>query len=341
MSCLWAATTVRCCGLDDGSLALACSTISRPRGRALLLWQHPAMQLGMTLPVMEPDLWDAPDTLERWARTIDEGPFSSLCFGERMAFANPHSLTLLGAVAAWTSRVPIVTTVLVPQLHDPVTLAKALATADRLSGGRLTVGVGVGGREEDYRAAGADPATQTMQQMADRVAVMRRVWAGEDVTGATLPVGPPPLQAGGPPVHVGTMGPRTVRHAAAWAQGLAGVTLDLDPAGVAALFHTARTAWAEAGKPAPHLATSFWFALDDGDGSARAQVHRHLRHYMNWIPADLVDAMAPTTGYAGTLAGLREVLLRMAAAGADEVQLIPTGSDVRQVEEVAALVGSL
>lgn len=299
------------------------------------------MQLGMTLPVMEPDLWDAPDTLEGWARAIDEGPFSSLCFGERMAFANPHSLTLLGAVAAWTSRVPIVTTVLVPQLHDPVTLAKALATADRLSGGRLTVGVGVGGREEDYRAAGADPATQTMQQMADRVAVMRRVWAGEDVTGATLPVGPPPLQAGGPPVHVGTMGPRTVRHAAAWAQGLAGVTLDLDPALVAALFDTARTAWAEAGKPAPHLATSFWFALDDGDGSARTQVHRHLRHYMNWIPADLVDAMAPTTGYAGTPAGLREVLLRMADAGADEVQLIPTGSDVRQVEEVAALVGSL
>jgi alkanesulfonate monooxygenase SsuD/methylene tetrahydromethanopterin reductase-like flavin-dependent oxidoreductase (luciferase family) len=295
----------------------------------------------MTLPVMEPDLWDAPDTLERWARAIDEGPFSSLCFGERMAFANPHSLTLLGAVAAWTSRVPIVTTVLVPQLHDPVTLAKALATADRLSGGRLTVGVGVGGREEDYRAAGADPATQTMQQMADRVAVMRRVWAGEDVTGATLPVGPPPLQAGGPPVHVGTMGPRTVRHAAAWAQGLAGVTLDLDPAGVAALFDTARAAWAEAGKPAPHLATSFWFALDDGEGSARTQVHRHLRHYMNWIPVDLVDAMAPTTGYAGTLAGLREVLLRMADAGADEVQLIPTGSDVAQVEAVAELAAAL
>ena len=180
-----------------------------------------------------------------------------------------------------------------------------------------------------------------MQQMADRVAVMRRVWAGEDVTGATLPVGPPPLQAGGPPVHVGTMGPRTVRHAAAWAQGLAGVTLDLDPTGVAALFDTARTAWAEAGKPAPHLATSFWFALDDGDGSARTQVHRHLRHSLNWIPADLVDAMAPTTGYAGTLAGLREVLLRMADAGADEVQLIPTGSDVAQVEAVTELAAGL
>ena len=92
-----------------------------------------------------------------WARLIDEGPFASLCFGERMAFDNPDTLVLLGACAAWTSRVRLVTTVIVPQLHEPVPLAKALATADRLSGGRLTVGFGVGGREEDYRAAGADP----------------------------------------------------------------------------------------------------------------------------------------------------------------------------------------
>ena len=62
---------------------------------------------------------------------------------------------------------------------------------------------------------------------------------------------------------------------------------------------------------------------------------------MNWIPADFVDAMAPTTGFAGTPAQLRETLLRMADAGADEVQLIPTGSDVRQVEQVAEVVASL
>ena len=69
----------------------------------------------------------------------------------------------------------------VPQLHDPVMLAKALATGDMLSGGRLTVGIGVGGRHEDYRAAGADPKTQTMREMAERVAIMKRVWAGERV----------------------------------------------------------------------------------------------------------------------------------------------------------------
>src|SRR3954468_17033971 len=94
------------------------------------------VRLGMTLPVMEPDLWVEADTLERWARAVDEGPFASLCFGERMAFDNPETLTLLGAAAAWTSRVRLVTTVIVPQLHRPGPLAKALATADRLFGGR-------------------------------------------------------------------------------------------------------------------------------------------------------------------------------------------------------------
>ncbi len=77
----------------------------------------------MTMPVMEPQL-DA-TTLRSWAHVIDGGPFSSLCWGERIAFDNPDSLTLLGALSAWTDRVRLVTTVVVPQLHDPVMLAKA------------------------------------------------------------------------------------------------------------------------------------------------------------------------------------------------------------------------
>ncbi len=293
----------------------------------------------MTLPVMEPDLWErGAETLETWSRAIDEGPFASLCFGERMAFDNPDATTLLGAVAAWTERVRVITTVIVPQLHEPVPLAKALATADQLCRGRLSVGFGVGGREEDYRAASADVRTQTMAGMAERVAVMRRVWAGEKVTEAVLPVGPPPVQRGGPELLVGTMGPKTIRHAAAWADGLAGVTLDLDPTAARELFDLARSAWADAGRPPPRLATSFWFALDDGDGSAREQVHRHLRHYMNWLPVELVDAMAPTTGFAGTEAELRDLLHRFEDSGADEVHLIPTGSDPAQVHRVATVV---
>jgi len=291
--------------------------------------------IGMTMPVMEADLDAA--TLEAWAREIDGGPFSSLCWGERIAFDNPECLTLLGALAAWTERVRLVTTVVVPQLHDAVMLAKQLATGDLLSGGRLTVGLGVGGRHEDYHAVGADPATQTIRGMAEQVAVMKRVWAGEKITDSTLPVGPPPVQAGGPKLMVGTMGPKTVRSAAAWADGLAGTTMDLDVDKQNQLFDVARTAWAQAGKPKPHLATSFWFAVGGGE-QPRAQLHEHLRRYMNWIPAEYVDAMAPTTGWAGPEDELHKVLRRFADIGADEVHLIPTSADIDQLRRVADVV---
>ncbi len=287
------------------------------------------------MPVMEADLDAA--TLKAWARAIDDGPFSSLCWGERIAFDNPESLTLLGALAAWTDRVRLVTTVVVPQLHDPVMLAKQLATGDMLCDGRLTVGIGVGGRHEDYHAVGADPATQTMRGMAERVAVMKRVWAGEKVTESVVAVGPPSVQVGGPQLLVGTIGPKTVRSAAQWADGMAGTTLDLDVAKQNELFDVARDAWAQAGKPRPYLATSFWFAIGDGDGP-RAQVHRHLRRYMNWIPAEFVDAMAPSTGWAGSDDELADVLRRFSDIGTDEIHLIPTSSDIDQLRRVTDVV---
>ena len=289
----------------------------------------------MTVPVMEPDL--DRDLLRKWAGSVDEGPFSSLCWGERIAFGNPEALTLLGALAAWTDRVPLITTVVVPQLHDPVLLAKSLATGDMLSGGRLTVGVGVGGRHEDYRAVGADPSTQTIREMTNRVEIMRRVWAGEKLTDSVLPVGPRPVNDCGPRLLVGTVGPKTLRSAAPWADGLAGITLNLDVTEQNQLFEVGRTAWAEAGKPAPHLATSFWFAFGE-PAQAREQIHRHLRHYMNWIPGEIVDAMAPSTGFAGTEDQLAEVLRGFAAIGTSEIHLIPTSSDLDQLRRAADVV---
>jgi alkanesulfonate monooxygenase SsuD/methylene tetrahydromethanopterin reductase-like flavin-dependent oxidoreductase (luciferase family) len=176
--------------------------------------------------------------------------------------------------------------------------------------------------------------------MAESVAVMKRVWAGEKITESVLPVGPAPVQPGGPPLLVGTIGPKTLRSAAAWADGLAGTTLDLDVATQNELFDVAHHAWADAGKTKPDLATSFWFALGSVD-EARRQVHRHLRRYMNWIPAEYVDAMAPTTGFADSEDDLLVVLRDLEAIGADEIQLIPTSSDLEQLQRAGDLVESM
>ena len=279
----------------------------------------------MTMPVMEPDLDAA--VLRDWARAIDDGPFASLCWGERMAFDNPETLTLMGALAAWTDRVRLVTTVIVPQLHDPVMLAKALATGDMLCGGRLTVGIGVGGRVEDYRggrrgSGDADHAWHGRAGGGHETSVGGR----EDHR-----VGAAGRAGAGPGGWAAAAGRNHRAEDRAQRCGLGRrpgrTTLDLDVAKQNELFDVARAAWAEAGKPKPHLATSFWFALGSVD-EARPQVHRHLRRYMNWIPAEYIDAMAPTTGFAGSEEELVAVLRKFEAVGTDEIQLIPTSSDL-------------
>jgi alkanesulfonate monooxygenase SsuD/methylene tetrahydromethanopterin reductase-like flavin-dependent oxidoreductase (luciferase family) len=293
------------------------------------------MRYGMTMPVMEPDL--DREVLERWATCIDEGPWSTLAFGERMAFTNPEITALLGACAAWTRRVAITTTILIPTLHDPVWLAKTLATVDVISKGRLRVGVGVGGREEDYAAVGADLSLRRHAELARRVAILRRVWAGETVRpGLLSPVGPAPVQRGGPPLLSGAQGSKAVEAAARWADGVAGWSFGPDPKEIEVYFAQVRRAWRDAGRPAPQLATAFWYALGSG---ARAQIERHLRRYLNWIDPREVAAMLPTTGFAGSPAELRAMLGRIGDAGAEEIVLVPTTSDPDEVARAADCLG--
>jgi alkanesulfonate monooxygenase SsuD/methylene tetrahydromethanopterin reductase-like flavin-dependent oxidoreductase (luciferase family) len=67
-------------------------------------------------------------------------------------------------------------------------------------------------------------------------------------------------------------------------------------------------------------------------------VRRHLRRYMNWIPTEYVDAIAPTTGWSGSQDELADTLQRFAAIGTDEVHLIPTSSDLDQAHRAAEVV---
>lgn len=113
--------------------------------------------------------------------------------------------------------------------------------------------------------------------------------------------------------------------------------MDLDTAKQRVLFDVARDAWVAIGRPAPYLATSFWFALGPA-AAAREQVKRHLSRYLNWIPAEYVEAIAPTTGWAGSRDELAAQLREFQDIGADEIHLIPTSSDINQVREVAEIV---
>jgi len=173
------------------------------------------VRIGLTLPSMLAGV-DRATTLE-WCRRIDDGPFSSLSMGERITYPNQELWAVLAAAAAVTERVRIISTVVLLPAHDAVMVAKQAATLDVLSGGRFTLGVGVGGREEDYRAIGASFARRHAR-MDEQVDVMRRIWAGERIDGCA-PVGPQPVRPGGPPILVGAMGPKAIARASHWADG--------------------------------------------------------------------------------------------------------------------------
>ena len=295
------------------------------------------MKIGMTLPVTEPG-WTRDVALE-WVRRIEDGPFHSLALGERNAFPTPDIIALMGACAALTQRVRLVATVAVVTMHDPVLLAKQYATIDLLSDGRLVLGVGTGGREEDYLAIGADLSRKRIGALEESVAIMRRVWAGEKVVpGVLRAVEPLPVQPGGPPILASVLGPKGVASAARWADGIAGMTMNASALEVRTAFDYAEHCWREAGREtAPVLNSATWFALGE-DGAAREQLRTHLRRYFNWVP-DARDAIADSAGFGGSGPALRDLLGEMEEAGVDEFQLIPTSIDPAEVDRVADAIG--
>ena len=110
------------------------------------------MRIGLALPAMLHGL-DRRLLLD-WARRIEADGYSSVGFGERIAYRNLEMFSVLSAAAAVTERVDIAASVVVLPMHSEVWVAKQMATLDVISGGRAVLGVGVGGRLEDYRALG-------------------------------------------------------------------------------------------------------------------------------------------------------------------------------------------
>lgn len=296
------------------------------------------MKIGMTLPVTEPG-WTR-NILQAWCHNVDTGPFHSLAMGERICFPSPEVIATLSACAVLTSRVRLHTTVLVLPIHDPVVLAKQLATIDVFSEGRLSVGVGSGGREEDYRASSTPLNRKRMAVMEEQVATLRKVWAGENVVeGALRPVEPFPVQAGGPPLLAGVFGPKGMASAAHWASGLAGMSMSGNVNEAVDAFAMARQAWADAGSvTTPHLMSSFWYALGP---QADTQVHTHLMRYFNWLDADSRKAMAESCGFRGSTQALTDRLKAFRDAGCDELLLIPTDIDPDEVNRAAEAVAAL
>lgn len=290
------------------------------------------MDVGINLPVMAPGL-DRGHLLA-WCARVDAGPWSSLAAGDRVNYPNPELHTLLAAAAIATERVRLVTNVTVVPIHHPVALAKQLATIDVLSAGRLVVGVGVGGREEDVLAVDAPTGGAVLDRLEQGVARMRALWSGAHAhPDALRPVEPFPVQDP-VPVLAGSLGPRSIARAARWADGLLSFSFGMAGPEVAAALEAMRGAWADAGRDgAPRLVTGGFVAV--GPDPDR-QMEAFLRRYLNFLgPAaehalPVADLRSPTA--------VRAAVDRVRDLGADEVLLTPTTVDPDEVDRLADAV---
>jgi alkanesulfonate monooxygenase SsuD/methylene tetrahydromethanopterin reductase-like flavin-dependent oxidoreductase (luciferase family) len=290
------------------------------------------MEIGICLPYMERD-FDR-EALLAWCRAVDAGPFSSVSCGERITGYTLEMRSVLSAAAVLTQRVRIMPSLYVLPMHSAVWAAKEVATLDVLSGGRVTLCVGVGGREIDYRAVAA-PFERRHARMDEQIEQMRAVWRGEPPIAGADPVGPTPVQADGPPILAGAMGPKSIARAARWADGLYSFTMNGDPAPVAQWFQMADAAWEAAGRPQrPRRVSGFWYSLAD---AADERLKQYVFDYLKILSEDAARAIAAGMTMS-TADAIRAGLDAIEAEGCEELLLVPATADISEVERLVELL---
>jgi alkanesulfonate monooxygenase SsuD/methylene tetrahydromethanopterin reductase-like flavin-dependent oxidoreductase (luciferase family) len=265
-----------------------------------------------------------------WARRAEVQGFSMLGTIDRLVYGNYESLIALAAAAAVTERIRLGTTILIaPYRANAALLAKQAATLHHLSGGRLVLGVAVGGRDDDYVASDVDFHTRGRQfdEMLDEC---KRIWAGEAIRG-TGAIGPEP-PGGGPELIIGGGAGVAFERAAKYGDGwiMGGGAPDQFREAAA----KADAAWRAAGRTGvPRKLSLAYFSLGDG---AKEAADRYLRDYYGFL-GDFADMIA--AGAATDADAVRQYVQAFSDAGCDELILFPCSPDPSQVDLLAEAAG--
>jgi alkanesulfonate monooxygenase SsuD/methylene tetrahydromethanopterin reductase-like flavin-dependent oxidoreductase (luciferase family) len=258
------------------------------------------------------------DGIVEWARRADQAGFSALGTIDRIVYPNYEAIVSLAAAAAVTERIRLVTDILIAPLRTNVPLfAKQTTTLDSLSGARLTLGLAVGGRQDDFEVSGVD-FTQRGRQFDSQLEQLTRLWRGEG------DVGPAPARGARPGLLIGGQSDAAFRRAARYADGwtMGGGT----PEAFAEALSKLREAWEAAGRDGqPRTMALFYFALGD---HAEQTARESLGDYYAFL-GDYVDQIV--AGAAKDEGTVKAYLSAFEQAGADEVICFPTSADPAQV----------
>jgi alkanesulfonate monooxygenase SsuD/methylene tetrahydromethanopterin reductase-like flavin-dependent oxidoreductase (luciferase family) len=274
------------------------------------------MNIGVGLPTTTPGA-DGALVIE-WAQRADAGTFSSIAVLDRVAYDNLEPFTALAAAAAATARLRLATMIAIAPLRSTALLAKQAASVQTLSRGRLTLGLALGARIEDYEAAGVEHRgrgrrfTEQLAYLRGRVDEER---VGPSREGIELLVGG----------SSGAAFARMARYADGYAHGGG------PPRAFAGAVARAEAAWRDLGRPGrPRLWGQGYFALGDVDrGNA------YLRDYYAFTGAfsERIVAANLTSGRA-----IKDFVRGYEEAGCDELVLFPTVSDPAELDRLAEAV---
>jgi probable F420-dependent oxidoreductase len=220
------------------------------------------MKIGVQLPEIEYEAsWKE---LAAMARLAEEVGLDSIWLGDHLLYDLPEgrrgpweAWSMLAALAAVTERVELGPLVAALPFHNPAVLAKKAATVDEISGGRLILGVGAGWNPVEFKAFGL-PYDRRVSRFAEAFTIVRTLltegrsdFRGEFYTLEDCELLPRPSRPGGPPLLIGSSGPRmlalTLPYVSAWNSWYS--DFDNDPARVGPLIETIDAACRSAGRP--------------------------------------------------------------------------------------------
>ncbi len=285
------------------------------------------MRAGIGLPSMLPATKGA--NVIHWAEAAEAAGFDSLSSIDRVCYGNQDALIAFAGAAAVTQHIRLMTTVLLAGVREPVMLAKQLASLDVLSNGRVTLGLGAGMRKDDFAATG-QRYNNRGKRLEQTIETMRRVWRGEPAGDNAGPVGPKPVQPGGPPIYIGAMSDAAIARVGKYADGYIGAG---SPDMAAAIIEKVSKSWQAAGRSGkPKFVATAYFALGE---AAAEQGRAYLQDYYSFMgPA--ADFMAQSL--LTTVDAVAQTYQRLVKMGFDEVSFWPTVADVTQVRLLAEAV---
>ena len=289
------------------------------------------MKIGIGLPFKTSrDSWPA---IEALARKADEGPYSSFAVIDRLAYDNYEPLIMLAALASVTRRVRLMTAVLVGPLRRAGVLAKQAATIDAISGGRLSLGMGVGSREDDSLVAPAGFHDRG-RRFNTQLELMRHIWRGEIVNDARRPVGPEPARSGGPELLIGGTAPRALDRVGKYADGYVMGGGALDREGAAGVLRQVNESWERHGRSGrPRVVASVLAALGPG---AEDAIRDAFADYYGGDPARLEARLARAN--LSTPESIRDAIALHRDLGTDELILKPATLEPDQHERLTDVV---